>query len=82
MQGFVHQKWLKDLFPLQKVLFLRRVFLTDLEGGGCPPYPFLIQGQAQEPERVRQLVLLSVCTCLPFEEGIFHLWIGGWLPNR
>ena len=22
--------------------------------------------------------ILDVCTCAPFEEGILHLWMGGW----
>ena len=28
-------------------------------------------------ERVRRLVLLGVRTCLRFEEGILHSWMGG-----
>ena len=39
-------------------------------------------GGAIEAETVRRLVLPGVRARSPFEEGILHLWTGGWLSTR
>ena len=54
IQEFVYQKWPKNLFPLQNIIFLLRHFLTDLggeseEGGGGPSLAFSNSTTSQLP---------------------------------
>ena len=44
--------------------------------------PRRLGARAIKAEGVCRLVLPGVSTCSPFEEGILHMWMGGWVVQQ